>query len=263
MTRSARGTKGYSSRPLALTVAGQRVGGLAYVPGSATAASPAPLVVCCHGMDGSHLRVAPLAQRLAAQGAVAVCFDFRGGGGAASQGKAEDMSVLTELADLEGVLAQVGRWDVVDATRVALFGVSLGGAVAALAAVRHPSQVSALALWYPALGLAEDLRSRFPTLAAVPQRYEHRGTLLGRAYAADAWDLDLYAEVAAYRGPVLIIHGDQDRSVPLTSSQRAVRAFPDAQLVTVPGAGHGFGDERWERAVGHTVEFLRWNAVLD
>jgi len=39
--------------------------------------APAPLVVCCHGMEGSHTRVAPMARRFAAAGAVAVCFDFR------------------------------------------------------------------------------------------------------------------------------------------------------------------------------------------
>ena len=96
-------TQPYLSRQVTLTVQGQRLGGLAYVPRTASS-TPAPLVICCHGMEGSHTRVAPMARRFAAAGAVAICFDFRGGGGSASQGETTAMSALTELADLEAVL---------------------------------------------------------------------------------------------------------------------------------------------------------------
>lgn len=252
----------YRSQQVALTVAGQHVGGLAYIPAAASS-SPAPLVICCHGMEGSHTRVTPMALRLAAAGAVSVCFDFRGGGGSASQGDPLEMSVLTELADLEAVLAAASAWSVVDSSRVALFGLSLGGAVAALAAARRPQQVGALALWYPALALDRDLRASFRTLDAVPASFDHRGNRLGRAYAADAWGLDIDAEIASYRSPVLLVHGDQDRSVPLSVSQRATRTFPDAELVTIPGAAHGFGDANWERAMNRTLDFLAWNGILD
>lgn len=253
----------YASRPLTLSVAGQRLGGLAYVPRTASASAPASLVICCHGMDGSHTRVTPMALRFAAAGAVAVCFDFRGGGGGASDGDPLAMSVLTELADLEEVLAQTTAWGEVDASRVALFGLSLGGAVAALAAARHPQRVSALALWYPALGLDRDLRAHFRSLDRVPQHYDYRGNRLGRAYAADAWGLDIEAEIASYRRPTLLVHGDQDRSVPLAVSQQAARIMPDAELVTIPGAAHGFADADWERAMTTTIDFLSWNGILE
>lgn len=252
----------YRSQQVSFTVAGQHVGGLAYIPAAASS-SPAPLVICCHGMEGSHTRVTPMALRLAAAGAVAVCFDFRGGGGSASQGDPLEMSVLTELADLEAVLASASTWSVVDPSRVALFGLSLGGAVAALAAVRHPQRISALALWYPALALDRELRAGFRGLDAVPAAFEHRGNRLGRAYAVDAWGLDISAEIASYRGPVLLVHGDQDRSVPLSVSQQAARTFPDAELATIPGAAHGFGDANWERAMSRTVGFLAWNGILE
>ena len=255
-------TQPYLSRQVTLTVQGQRVGGLVYVPRSASSA-PAPLVICCHGMEGSHIRVAPMARRFAAAGAVAVCFDFRGGGGSASQGETTVMSALTELADLEAVLTAACAWPEVDASRVALFGLSLGGAVAALAAARHPQRITALALWYPALRLGENLRAAFRTLAAVPEEFDWAGTRLGRAYAVDGWNLEVGAELASYRRPVLIVHGDQDRSVPIEVSRAAVRSLPDAELVTIPGAAHGFGDANWEEAMRRTIDFLAWNGVLE
>ena len=255
-------TQPYLSRQVTFTAQGQRIGGLAYLPRSASSA-PAPLVVCCHGMEGSHTRVAPMASRFAAAGAVAVCFDFRGGGGSASQGETTAMSALTELADLEAVLAAACAWPEVDASRVALFGLSLGGAVAALAAARHPQRITALALWYPALRLGENLRAAFRTLAAVPEEFDWAGTRLGRAYAVDGWNLEVGAELASYRRPVLIVHGDQDRSVPIEVSRTAVRCLPDAELVTIPGAAHGFGDANWEEAMRRTADFLAWNGVLE
>ena len=198
-------TQPYLSRQVTFIAQGQRIGGLVYVPRSASSA-PAPLVICCHGMEGSHTRVAPMARRFAAAGAVAVCFDFRGGG---------------------------------------------------------RERITALALWYPALRLGENLRAAFRTLAAVPEEFDWAGTRLGRAYAVDGWNLEVGAELASYRRPVLIVHGDQDRSVPIEVSRAAARTLPDAELVTIPGAAHGFGDANWEEAIRRTTDFLAWNGVLE
>jgi len=38
---------------------------------------------------------------------------------------------------------------------------------------------------------------------------------------------------------------------------------PDAELVTIPGAAHGFGDANWEEAMRRTIGFLAWNGVLE
>ena len=43
-----------------------------------------------------------------------------------------------------------------------------------------------------------------------------------------------------YPGDVLIFHGTADNIVPISYSERAVTAFPSAELVTIEGAGHGF-----------------------
>ncbi|WP_017177214.1 alpha/beta hydrolase family protein [Actinomyces timonensis] len=255
-----------ATRALDLAVDGQRLGGAAYLPagpGGAPLPGPHPLVVCCHGMEGSWLRVAPIARRLAAAGAIAACPDFRGGGGNDNGGDPMAMTPLTELADLFAVIDAASAWPEADSSRIALLGLSLGGAVAALAAARRPTQIGALVLWYPALQPGAGLRARFKSLAEVPDRFEHRGSRLSKAYARDAWGLDAVAELARYPRPVLLIHGDRDESVPLAASLRAERELRDAELRVIPGAGHGFGDERWERAVSASGSFLAWNGILE
>ncbi len=47
-----------------------------------------------------------------------------------------------------------------------------------------------------------------------------------------------HAVLTAYRGPVLLIHGERDRVVPLITQQRLLGACPQARLERLPGAGH-------------------------
>ena len=240
---------------------------LVYVPRDAAAGrGRAPLVICCHGLGESGLRVAGIAQRFAAAGAVAVAPSFRGGG-APTAGPMTAMSVLTEIADLEAVLDAARAWPFVDVGRTALFGRSQGGLVAALAAVGRPAQVSALVLWYPALRAPTTVRARFGTRAAVlgtyAARIDGRDIVLGRRYALDAWDLDVDAALGRLRAPVLLLHGDRDADAPIEASEAAARILPDARLERVVGAAHGFGDELLTAALERTARFLAWSGVLE
>lgn len=240
---------------------------LVHVPRDAAAGRVrAPLVVCCHGLGESGLRVAPVARRLARAGAVAICPSFRGGG-APTAGATTSMSVLTEVADLEAVLDAALAWPFVDAGRTALFGRSLGGLVALLTAARRPAQTGALVLWYPALRAPTTVRARFGTRAAVPGTYaarvDGRDIVLGRRYALDAWDLDVDAALRRLRAPVLLLHGDRDADAPIEASEAAARILPDARLERVAGAAHGFGDELLTAALERTARFLAWSGVLE
>ena len=52
--------------------------------------------------------------------------------------------------------------------------------------------------------------------------------------------------------PTLLIHGDADTTVPITHSQRMIKALKEAGIksdfVTLPGAGHGFRDDDLKKA---------------
>jgi len=54
--------------------------------------------------------------------------------------------------------------------------------------------------------------------------------------------------------PTLLIHGDQDRTVPIEHSQRLIKALKEkgitSDFVTIPGAGHGFRDADLTQAQG-------------
>lgn len=235
--------------------------GRLYVP---TAAAPVPLVVCCHGLVGSIDDLDPVAQTLAGLGVAAFCFAFRNGGPQA--GDTTRMSVMTEVADLEEVLSAAcsaaDGWEAVDPQRIVFQGVSQGGAVSAITAARHPEEVAGLALWYPAFSITDDLHLLFASSEEVPETLTFEGHSLGRIYAEDMWDYDVYADMPRYPSPVLIVHGDADAVAPIGYSERAVQTFPDAQLLTIEGAGHGLSGRAWDRAMGGTAAYLQRIGVL-
>jgi len=235
--------------------------GRLYVP---TAAAPVPLVICCHGLVGSIDDLDPVAQTLAGLGVAAFCFAFRNGGPQA--GDTTRMSVMTEVADLEEVLSAARSaadgWEAVDPQRIVFQGVSQGGAVSAITAARHPEEVAGLALWYPAFSITDDLHLLFASSEEVPETLTFEGHSLGSIYAEDMWNYDVYADMPRYPSPVLIVHGDADAVAPIGYSERAEKTFPDAGLLSIDGAGHGFSGQAWDRAMGGTAAYLQRIGVL-
>lgn len=66
-------------------------------------------------------------------------------------------------------------------------------------------------------------------------------------------------EVNNLRGrPLLLIHGEADRDVPIANSLKLQQSYPNTQLLPIPGAGHiaSFGTDR-EKYLQTVIEFLQ------
>jgi pimeloyl-ACP methyl ester carboxylesterase/DNA-binding CsgD family transcriptional regulator len=106
-----------------------------------------PVVFASNIFGDAHLyrmglpHVRDTTNRLAAAGFSVVRYDIRGMG--ASERDVADLSLDARVSDLEAVIARLGL------TRFALAGSDLGAATAVAYAVRHPQQVSQLALLCP------------------------------------------------------------------------------------------------------------------
>jgi len=86
------------------------------------------------------------------------------------------------------------------------------------------------------------------------------GKTVGRIYNKDVLSFDIYTLMPQYSGKTLIIHGSADSLVPLSYSERAIKTFPDAKLITLDGAGHVFHGNAMRKAAEDAVKFVR-NAV--
>lgn len=78
---------------------------------------------------------------------MAYCFDFCGGAASKrSDGSPLEMSVFTEQADLEAVIAMIQELDYVDQDNLFLMGTSQGGAVSAITGAAHPQEIRGMIL---------------------------------------------------------------------------------------------------------------------
>jgi len=198
----------------------------------------------------------PYAQALASHGLVAYAIDFCGGGLLSrSDLQATDMSVETEALDLEAALGLLRDQPFCDTSNIFLLGASQGGLVSSLVAARNPELVKALVLLYPAFSIPSDTR-RIVGAGEIPQGYDMLGMRVGARYVRDAMACRPLEELASFGGSTLIMHGDQDRLVPLSYSERAAGELPGARLEVIEGAGHGFSGEALRRSLELTTSFI-------
>lgn len=245
----------YRQQEIWLDNQGQRIYGVAYILEAEK--TKVPLVICAHGLGGSYHTNMAYAEQLASHGIAAYCFDFRGGGGTMSDGDTTEMSVMTEVSDLEVILEAAAGWDFVDADKIVLFGTSQGGITSAIAAARHTDEVSGLVLMYPAFLVSDAIHEQFDSLEEVPDTFRFNWITAGRPYAEDMWDYDVYAEIENYTEKVLLMHGDRDGIVPISYSERAAEVYADVDYFVINGAGHGFSGSAFEEAVGHIFDYLQ------
>ena len=219
---------------------------------------PFPLVILAHGFNGNFDKVEPYARAFAENGIAACEFDFIGGGeGSRSEGSIRNMSVLTEAADLNAVIDSLKQRKEFDPERVFLLGRSQGGFVTAYIAEERPQDIRAMILLFPGFVISDEMREIAPNPEEIPETLELMGATIGRIYLEDAISVDIYEKMGNYSGDVLIFHGTADNIVPISYSERAVTAFPSAELVIIEGAGHGFTGEDDQYVTKRSVDFVK------
>ncbi len=255
--------RGYRIRTQWMERDGKRIYGHWYLPKEAED-GPVPTVLLCHGFGVNRKDTEPHARAFAKNGIAAYSFDFIGGGhGILSDGEMTEMSVLTEAKDLLAVYETACKQPWVDTENLFLFGNSQGGFIATYCAAELGKKVRGLIAQFPAYVLQADARARTPNPEQAPEVLYVHGSPIGRIYSIDATSFDIYEKMPAYPNPVLILHGTADPVVPYACSERAVQLFPNAKLIAVPNAGHGFTGKDRAESERIAVAFVREHLKKD
>ena len=228
-----------------------------------------PIAIVSHGFMGFQDAVRHYCKALASVGYAAYCFDFCGGsapGKGASDGASTDMSVLTEVKDLEAVIAYT-RSLPYTSDSLLLMGCSQGGFVSGLASVKPENKVDKLVLFYPALCIPDDARAGKMLFAKfdpanIPEVINCGPMKLGGCYPADVIHMDPYAEISPYSGPILIIHGTKDRIVNVEYARKAAEAYEAAtpnrtKLCIIENGAHGFSKKHDAYAIDQLKKFAK------
>lgn len=215
-----------------------------------------PGVVIFHGFTGTkvepHRIFVKMAERLAAMGIVALRFDFRGSGD--SEGNFEDMTFGGEVSDALVALDYMLENEGVDPERLGVLGLSMGGAVAACVTGRS-GKVRSTALWAAVadMNLLRHIAAGITRELGDIEYYDRAGNLVGRAFIEGLDGFEPYTEVADGKTPVLVLHGDQDPTVPVEHAYKFQASLSKAgnphKLHIVQGADHTFNSHPWETEV--------------
>ena len=202
-----------------------------------------------------------------------IAYDFRGNG--RSDAPDEPTSIGTFVDDTVAILDELGL------AAVHVYGQSFGGMVAMELGLSHPDRVSSLVLACTHAGPRRATLDRAgskvpkdrPYLALYSERFASQhpdhiaeDLLVGGRYPRpphagrrqweaiqgwDAWD-----RVGSLACPVLVVHGTEDRVVPVENGIRLAELIPGTELVLLEGAGHVYHSEQPEAADRAVLDFL-------
>ena len=246
----------YEIRDLDCSSNGNRIWGKVYVPKNT--GKKVPLVIIGHGYNCSYLETYPYAEAMASRGVACCIFDFCGGSmNSKSEGKTTEMSVFTEQADMEAIMAASRKWKFVDTSKIVLMGCSQGGLVASITAAANAREVNSLILIYPALIIGYDAANRHPKEAIHSEKFNLMGLDISHVYYDKLLDYNVYEDVKRYTNPVVAIYGDQDPVTAGDSMQKAKESFRQCELKVIPGGRHGFPDRKHlDKAISYAVDFI-------
>src|SRR5690554_4965040 len=246
-----------------LVVDGKTLRGMYHRPAGE---GPYPTVLLFHGFGGNKLEphriFLKLSRGLAAAGIAALRFDFSGS--EESDGDFEEMTFSSEVREAEAILDYALSLPATDRKRLGAIGLSLGGAVTAALAGRRPEDLQSLVLWAAAETgvIAETFQQLLEAGGYYRDErgcYDMGGLWVNGFFLEDMMKWDLLALAGKFPGPVLILHGSADETVPVETADKYHRAFPgDPELVIIEGADHTFNRHDWEAQVlRETVEFFK------
>jgi|MDSW01.2.fsa_nt_gb pimeloyl-ACP methyl ester carboxylesterase len=217
-------------------------------------------VICCHGMlsvkDGP--KHSQIVSGVADKGMMGMRFDFAGRG--ESDGHIFDLTYSNQIEDLA---AAIGWMSAQGVRRIGVFGSSMGGAVALLTAAEQDivsAVATVAAVAYPKL-----LTRRYPDeVADWKERgfIEIEGVKIGSQFIEDARRQDVIGAVIKADVPLLVIHGLEDRVVPVSDADDIAAAAESVSMCLVEGADHRFsGARHLKMLVDDVVDFFHANLV--
>lgn len=230
---------------------GQKIFGIFHRP---LGESSYPAILMCHGLAGHkagrYRTYVNLAEKLAAHGIGVLRIDFRGSGD--SEGDFSAMTLMGEVSDALVALQWLEHHDEIDKNRIGLFGRSLGGAVAVIAASEY-KQCKSIALWCPIFSgdqwhdkwlIVKNNNGRPEHLSALCTINGQRGGIL---FFEELFRMRLEPHLARLSHlPLLHAHGLKDDVVLPTHAEAYKKERQHAEgasrFLLLPESDHDFSD---------------------
>lgn len=201
---------------------------------------------------------------LAARGYVAIAADYERRIDGTYQ---RNLIAWRSPADVTAILEVIRGYCEIDQDRVGLLGFSQGGVISLLIAAHAADRVKAVVAYYPVTDFPHWLdqpRSgvgeRIAFRAVRWYFYRQSGATSDAAFDQMMRAASPYNVAGAIDAPVLLVHGDRDRTAPVEESQRMAARLSElgkpVRLLVVPGGVHIFNFRQPEQAA------VAWDATV-
>ena len=219
-----------------------------------------PLVVVIHGFTGhiEETHITAVSKGINDVGFATLRVDMYGHGH--SDGEFRKHTLYKWLTNALTVIDYARGLDFV--TDLYLCGHSQGGLLVMLAAAMKHDIVKGLIPLSPAWMIPEIARGgellgeRFDPDHIPETLHGWNGLELDGNYARVAQTIHVEEAIDRYRGPVLIVHGDEDEAVPVEYGIRAAERYANGRLVLIPGDDHCY-NHHLDQVLEAVREWLR------
>ena len=223
-------------------------------------AEKGPLCILIHGFTGhmeeDHIKAAQKAMNDAGVSVLRV--EMYGHGG--SDGEFKDHTLYKWVTNALAAVKYAKSFDFV--TDLYLSGHSQGGLLTMLVGGMCPDDFSALLPLSPAWMIPEIAREGNVLGTSfdpkhIPDMITSGSWELSGDYIRVVQTIHVEDEIERFEGPVLIIHGDADETVPFSYAEKAAKLYKNAELVPIHGDDHCFTKHLNEMADAVRAFFLR------
>ncbi len=217
-----------------------------------------PLVIIIHGFTGNmeEPHIVAVSRMFNELGLATLRVEMYGHGG--SDGEFHDHTLFKWMTNAMTVIDYARSLDFV--TDIYLCGHSQGGLLVTLAAALKHDQIKAIIPMSPAYSIiygsekGNVLGSTFNP-SHIPDELSTDGWSLDGNYFRVAQMIDVNRAIDAFKGPVLIVHGDEDEAVPVMVSIDAAKRYAYAELKIIKGDTHCY-DNHLDEVVSAIREWM-------
>lgn len=237
---------------------GQKLVGILYSPDS----EKYPIVISVHGYtsDKNTSKGKKLGEILPGKGIGVFVIDLSGRG--ESEGKFENTTLTQYIDDLKCAIDEMTKYT----NKIGVVGNSLGGLVS-LQETAKDNRANALVLLSPVSNFPHKSRRKEFSPEGLKEWREKGYTFtksgrfgmlkLNFSYYEDTLKYGDYSVYEKIGIPVLIIHGTDDKSVPLEESKELIKHLKNHKLIPLEGADHNYTNpDDFNKAIQETINFF-------
>ena len=209
----------------------------------------------------AHFIFVKLSRLLANNKIITASFDFRGSG--ESEGDFQDMTILQEVEDGMKIVDFLAGHPLVNKEHLGIVGLSLRGGIARLVATER-DDIKCLVFWSAVADLKELVKQKQTEEQSeelTRKGYtDSGGNRIEKSFLTTFSQLKKLKTLSKYKGEALIIHGTEDKTVPLEHVYQFMKILPSFQLKKIKRADHTYNRVDWEQEVlRETANFLMGN----